>query len=65
MDRLDYFLILQGCSGWVDNVDILPGYKSDHSLVCLGINPSGVERVFENLALDYSKIRNLYKGWRN
>ena len=35
--RLDYFLISDSLVTSVKNIDIIPGYRSDHSIVCLSI----------------------------
>ena len=35
MSRLDDFLISQSLMGQVEEVSILPGYKTDHSLISL------------------------------
>ena len=37
MSRLDYFLISQSLMGQVEEVSILPGYKTDHSLISLDL----------------------------
>ena len=36
--RLDYFIISDSLIADVTHVDIIPGYRSDHSIVCLFIN---------------------------
>ena len=33
MARLDYFLIANSLMGSVDEIDIVPGFKSDHSIL--------------------------------
>ena len=38
MCRLDFFLMSQGLVSKVNNTDILPGFRSDHSLVTMNFN---------------------------
>ena len=54
--RLDYFLIPAGLIGVVDQIDVLPGYKSDHSLIQIILEFEHVDRgqgywKFNNLLL--------------
>ncbi len=42
--RLDYFLISDSLKEFVTNTDILPGYKTDHSLITLELTFSEQER---------------------
>ena len=42
--RLDFFLIPIEIAGWCSEAKILPGYKSDHALISLGIIPHNFGR---------------------
>ena len=39
MSRLDYFITTMEIAGWTHQCDIIPGYKSDHSIIVLDFNP--------------------------
>ena len=51
--RLDFFLISNGLYSKVANADITPGYKTDHSMITLGLtiqsNPIQKGQVYGNL----------------
>ena len=38
IDRLDFFLISSELLNLIDYADILPGYRTDHSMVIIGLN---------------------------
>ena len=42
--RLDFFLISENITRWVYDVIILPGYRSDHSIVSLDLKLNKVQR---------------------
>ena len=42
MSCLDYFIGSTGASGWIDNVYIKPGFKSDHFLIGIELYPSEI-----------------------
>ena len=49
--RLDFFLISQGLCSYVTQSDILPGYRTDHSLITLSIsmNSNPVNEIFQTV----------------
>ena len=52
--RLDYFIISDSLVSLVNFVDILPGYRSDHSIICLYINTNQMN----NTKKTYWKFNN-------
>ena len=44
MSRLDYFLVTMGTVGWIDNIYIKPGLKSDHSVIGIELYPGNINR---------------------
>ena len=44
LSRLDYFLTTSKILSWVDNVDIVPGFRSHHSVIVIDFQPSTIER---------------------
>ena len=67
--RLDYFLISQSLHGFVNNAEITPGFKTDHSVVQLswtkGSQPRGrgFWKFNTSLLIDYvNLIKSEIKG---
>ena len=42
--RIDNYIIDDSIIGWVENIDIIPGYKSNHSAIKLDLTPYCVKR---------------------
>ena len=42
--RLDYFIVTTGTLGWREQVYITPGYKTDHSLIGIVLEPVEIQR---------------------
>ena len=42
--RLDFFLVSFGMSAYINNTDIKPGYKTDHSMITLTLSTEGKVR---------------------
>ena len=54
MSRLDYVLITSATMGWIEDIFIHLGYKSDHSVIGLILEPINVQR-----GKGYWKFNNL------
>ena len=66
--RLDYFLISDSLVTEVKNIEILPGYRSDHSIVCLslknqitGQRPKGYWKFNNSLLRDIEYVNQVKK----
>ena len=44
MSRIDYILVESAIVGWVDKINILPGFRSDHSAVLCVLSPYNVKK---------------------
>ena len=42
--RLVYFILTRGTIGWTEDVFIQPGYRSDHSVIGIVLEPIEIER---------------------
>ena len=63
MSRLDYFIASCNIISWPQEIEMLPGYKSDHSVIILVLNPTKVERdkgcwKFNTLLLEGNEFKD-------
>ena len=54
MSRLDYFIVMHNKIGWSDRVYKEPGFRSDHSIIGLILEPTEIDR-----GVGYWKFNNL------
>ena len=63
MSRLDYFIVTTGSVGWFSEIEIKPGFRSDHSYIYMEFDPIEAKREpgfwrFNTLLLEDSDFIN-------
>ena len=56
--RLDFWLVSNGMQEDIDNVDVIPSLKSDHSAIVLSIN--GIENRKFDLEKDFLLVNHIF-----
>ena len=61
MSHLDHFIVTSATVGWIEELDIKPGFRSDHSLIYMSLTPLSYIKVeaLGNLMCVYWKTKSL------